>query len=55
MERESRAALSGANLRVAMLSVANLRNAYLSVADLSGARHDEQTDWPDGFTPPPSR
>ncbi len=52
--------LSGADLTRARLDAADLSGANLTGADLSGAelratRHDEDTRWPDGFSPPDSR
>ena len=46
--------LSGANLSGADLSWANLYRANLSGANLYRANYDEQTIWPEGFTPDPS-
>ena len=44
--------LSGADLGGAYMEGANLSNADLSGADLFRTRYDEETVWPDGFTPP---
>ncbi len=43
--------LSGAELSGAELSYANLYNANLSGANLFGSIHNEDTIWPEGFTP----
>ena len=56
----SRAHLTGSDLSRANLWGADLRGADLTGADLRGADlfdvwYDEETDWPDGFTPPTSR
>ncbi|WP_328664652.1 pentapeptide repeat-containing protein [Nocardia salmonicida] len=48
----SGADLSGANLYSANLRGADLSGADLSGADLSGVSHDENTQWPKGFSPP---
>ncbi len=45
--------LRGANLRGAHLTGAYLAGANLKDADLERARYDKNTQWPDGFTPPP--
>ena len=50
-----RANLYRANLSEANLYRANLYRANLSEANLSWANHDEQTIWPEGFTPPRRR
>jgi uncharacterized protein YjbI with pentapeptide repeats len=34
--------------------MANLSGADLSDADLTGVAYDDETVWPDGFSPPPS-
>jgi len=49
----SEADLSGADLSEADLTGANLRGANLRNADLWGAKYDDKTTWPTGFTPPP--
>jgi uncharacterized protein YjbI with pentapeptide repeats len=46
--------LTGAILTDAKLRGADLRYANLTGANLEGIEHDEDTSWPDGFTPPPS-
>lgn len=46
----SKANLCNADLRWADLAGANLREANLTGANLVGAKHDDQTQWPDGFT-----
>tara|TARA_Y100000389_G_scaffold201870_1_gene245633 strand:- start:1982 stop:2296 length:315 start_codon:yes stop_codon:yes gene_type:complete len=46
-----RANLCGADLRGADLRGADLRESCLDDAKLAGARHDERTHWPEGFTP----
>jgi hypothetical protein len=48
-----RADLIGADLIGADLRDANLRGADLAGADLRGAKYNENTAWPEGFTPPP--
>jgi hypothetical protein len=45
--------LAGADLTGADLRNAALGKAILMGADLTGARYDQKTRWPDGFTPPP--
>ena len=47
-----RSNLEGANLSGAVLSTADLRGANLKKADLTGATYNDQTKWPEGFTPP---
>jgi len=42
----------GANLYGARLNGANLRGAYVNVRDLFGARYDDNTKFPEGFTIP---
>jgi uncharacterized protein YjbI with pentapeptide repeats len=49
----SGADLSGADLSEADLSGANLSGAELNGADLSKITYDDNTTWPDDFTPPP--
>jgi hypothetical protein len=49
----SEADLSRANLIGADLSGANLVRASLSEANLSQITYDDNTKWPDDFTPPP--
>ncbi|MFG2447543.1 pentapeptide repeat-containing protein [Nocardia fluminea] len=44
--------LTGADLGVADLSGADLTGANLSDTNLTKARHDDETVWPHGFTPP---
>jgi hypothetical protein len=45
--------LRGASLREADLRAADLRGAQLRGADLTGVVVDQDTQWPEGFTPPP--
>ena len=45
--------LKGAKLRWALLQGAKLGRAHLEGADLRGAKYDDSTIWPNGFTPPP--
>ena len=47
-----KANLSQADLRGADLRGADLRGADLSEADLTNTKHNEYTQWPDGFEPP---
>ncbi len=47
------AGLGVANLTSADLSGANLTGTNLTGAHLANARYDRNTQWPDGFTPPP--
>jgi uncharacterized protein YjbI with pentapeptide repeats len=49
-----RAFLRTADLRGANLREANLRGADLARAELHGITYDDNTTWPDNFTPPPS-
>ena len=49
-----RAHLSYANLKGADLRGANLEGASLEGATLDGVCYDDDTQWPEGFTPPPS-
>lgn len=51
----SDADLSYADLTGADLGHANLTGATLDHANLSNVFYDDQTIWPQGFTPPPSR
>ena len=44
--------LRGADLKDADLRGANLAHANLEGVTLAGTRHDERTQWPEGFTPP---
>ena len=44
--------LRGANLKGTDLRGANLAHANLEGATLARVRHDERTQWPEGFTPP---
>jgi uncharacterized protein YjbI with pentapeptide repeats len=46
------ASLNGADLREATLKGANLAGAFLIGADLGHAKYNDDTRWPDGFTPP---
>jgi uncharacterized protein YjbI with pentapeptide repeats len=46
--------LYGAYLYRALLRGADLRGADLTEAELEGITYDENTKWPEGFTPPPS-
>ena len=48
-----RAILWRADLRGADLRGTRLIGADLSRANLEGARHDEKTQWPEGFDPRP--
>ena len=47
-----RSVLHGADLRRARLNGADLTGADLEGAQLEGASWDNQTQWPDGFSPP---
>lgn len=47
--------LSRANLTGATLKHANLSGATLTSANLTNIEYDNQTRWPTGFTPPPTR
>ncbi|MEU6586496.1 pentapeptide repeat-containing protein [Nocardia sp. NPDC046763] len=47
--------LTDANLNHANLTGANLNHANLTGANLTGIEYGERTQWPRGFTPPPSR
>ena len=47
--------LAAADLRECNLTGADLTGANLAHAQLDGARYDETTRWPDGFTPPEPR
>mgnify|MGYP002713273708 CR=1 FL=1 len=47
----TRANLRDANLQQAQLGWAKLTDAQLDGADLNGARYNEHTVWPDGFSP----
>lgn len=42
-----------ANLQGACLEFANLQDAHLLGANLQGAKYNDNTVWPEGFTPPP--
>ena len=44
--------VEGANLQRARLECANLQEAILVQANLQGARYNNRTVWPIGFTPP---
>ena len=46
--------LSRVDLSRVDLSGATLTEADLSGADLSGAKYNDDTHWPEGFTPPPN-
>ena len=56
----TRATLQGANLTRATLTSANLNGTNLTLTDLNSAKwfgmygiiYDDETQWPDGFTPP---
>jgi uncharacterized protein YjbI with pentapeptide repeats len=45
--------LQGADLERAKLQGANLEGAKLQGVDLREAEHNDDTIWPEGFTPPP--
>ena len=49
----TKADLTGANLQGAKLWGAKLQEARLSDANFQGAKCNNATKWPDGFTPPP--
>ncbi|WP_405183628.1 pentapeptide repeat-containing protein (plasmid) [Nocardia sp. NBC_01377] len=47
--------LTGANLAGVDLRYTNMTDANLTDANLTGTMYDNDTRWPEGFTPPPSR